>query len=60
MKHYSLNGDQLLRKGKLVVANDPAMRQTLLQFFHSNAVGGHSGIHSTYYKLSTVLYWKGM
>ncbi|GJW99635.1 reverse transcriptase [Tanacetum coccineum] len=49
-KHYSWSNGQLLRKGKLVISNDEALRKELMQHFHSGPTGGHSGmqaIHKT-------------
>ncbi|GKF86166.1 hypothetical protein Tco_0253993, partial [Tanacetum coccineum] len=49
-KHYSWSNAQLLRKGKLVISNDEALRKELMQHFHSGPTGGHSGmqaIHKT-------------
>ena len=36
---YLWTNDQLLRKGKLVLGNDPELRSSLLQHFHSSACG---------------------
>ncbi|GJV99606.1 retrotransposable element Tf2 [Tanacetum coccineum] len=43
-KHYTLTNGQLIRKGKLVVGNNEELRQQLLQYFHSDPSGGHSGV----------------
>ncbi|KAK4271035.1 hypothetical protein QN277_019789 [Acacia crassicarpa] len=50
----------LKRQGKLVVAADRILRKDLLTYFHADGVGGHSGIHSTFKRLASVFYWKGM
>ncbi|GJY31879.1 putative ribonuclease H-like domain-containing protein, partial [Tanacetum coccineum] len=42
-KHYSWVNGQLRRKGKLVVGNNEELRQQLLQYFHADPSGGHSG-----------------
>lgn len=57
---YEWKNDQLRRKGKLVVGQDAALRVQLIQHFHADPVGGHSGVLVTLKKLETVLYWKGM
>ena len=57
---YSWQSGQLLRKGKLVVGNDPQLRLELLKYFHSSADGGHSGIDATVRRIATVVYWKGL
>ncbi|GJV09712.1 retrotransposable element Tf2 [Tanacetum coccineum] len=46
-KHYSWSNQQLTRKGKLVVGDDPALRLSLLTHFHSDSTGGHYGIATT-------------
>ncbi|GJR89940.1 retrotransposable element Tf2 [Tanacetum coccineum] len=46
-KHYSWSNQQLTRKGKLVMGDDPALRLSLLTHFHSDSTGGHSGIATT-------------
>ena len=30
------------------------------QIFHSSGLGGHSGIHATYKRIASILYWKGL
>ncbi|GJW35359.1 retrotransposon-related protein [Tanacetum coccineum] len=43
-KHYVWSNNQLTRKGKIIVGNDPELRKELLQYFHGGVVGGHSGV----------------
>ncbi|GJY99405.1 retrovirus-related pol polyprotein from transposon 17.6 [Tanacetum coccineum] len=59
-KHYMWSNNQLTRKGKIVVGNDPELRRELLQYFYGGVVGGHSGIKITTYKICLTLYWKGL
>ncbi|XP_019431364.1 PREDICTED: uncharacterized protein LOC109338552 [Lupinus angustifolius] len=59
-KHYTWNGIELRRKGKLVVGKDGSLRQELLQWFHEAASGGHSGRNATIQRIRVVLYWKGL
>nr|GEW65059.1 hypothetical protein [Tanacetum cinerariifolium] len=42
---------KLRRKGKLVVRNDEKLRKKLVTYFHSNPVGGHSGVQVTVKKI---------
>ncbi|GJY94082.1 reverse transcriptase domain-containing protein, partial [Tanacetum coccineum] len=56
---YSWTGEILKRKGKVVVGNDLELRKELVQHFHNEAIGGHSGAHVTMKKLGSLLYWKG-
>ncbi|GJX89623.1 putative mitochondrial protein [Tanacetum coccineum] len=57
---YSWTGEILKRKGKVVVGNDPELRKELVQHFHDEAIGGHSGAHVTMKKLGSLFYWKGL
>nr|GEW01295.1 hypothetical protein [Tanacetum cinerariifolium] len=57
---YSWTGEILKRKGKVVVENDPKLRKELVQHFHDEAIGGHSGAHVTMKKLGPLFYWKGL
>ncbi|GJZ81438.1 transposon ty3-I gag-pol polyprotein [Tanacetum coccineum] len=57
-KHYTWTNGQLRRKGKLVVGNNEALRQQLLQYFHSDPSGGHSGVQATIKRITGLCYWK--
>ncbi|GKA62323.1 putative mitochondrial protein [Tanacetum coccineum] len=57
---YSWTGEILKRKRKVVVGNDPELRKELVQHFHDEAIGGHSGAHVTMKKLGSLFYWKGL
>ncbi|GJV27604.1 putative mitochondrial protein [Tanacetum coccineum] len=59
-KHYTWINGQLRRKGKLVVGNNEELRQQLLQYFHSDPSGGHSGVHATIKRITGLglCYWK--
>ena len=57
---YSWIGDQLRRKGRLVVGNDQNLRLQIVHLFHDSSSGGHSGIHATYKRLSSLFYWPNM
>ncbi|GJX34061.1 retrotransposable element Tf2 [Tanacetum coccineum] len=57
---YTWTNGELRRKGKLVVGSNEQLRQALVTYFHSDPVGGHSGVQVTVKKLGTVLYWRGM
>ncbi|KAJ1401412.1 Aspartic peptidase domain superfamily [Sesbania bispinosa] len=39
---YTWEGEVLKRKGKIVVGNDPSLRQQMLEVFHGSPWGGHS------------------
>ncbi|GJW21472.1 putative mitochondrial protein [Tanacetum coccineum] len=53
---YSWNAGQLRRKGKLVVGNVESIRQKLVDYFHSSAEGGHSGVFATTKRLNLAAY----
>ncbi|GKF68517.1 retrotransposon-related protein, partial [Tanacetum coccineum] len=50
----------LIRKGKLVVGNNEAVRLELLDHFHGGAIGGHSKVKVTTQKICSLFYWKGL
>lgn len=58
----SMNGRMINSegKGKLVVGQDSDLRNKLIQHFHGDPMGGHSGVLVSLKKLEAVLYWKGM
>ena len=49
-----------MRKGRLVVGRDDALRQDILLHFHASAAAGHSGRNATLQRLKYMVYWKGM
>nr|GEY38474.1 hypothetical protein [Tanacetum cinerariifolium] len=55
---YSWTGEILKRKEKVVVGNDLKLKKKLVQHFHDEAIGGHSGAHVTMKKLGSLFYWK--
>ncbi|GJW13807.1 retrotransposon-related protein [Tanacetum coccineum] len=42
-KHYAWINEKLLRKSKIVVGQNENLRKELLQYFHEDFIGGHSG-----------------
>lgn len=42
----------------MVGANEE-LRKQLIEHFHGDAVGGHSGVQVTTKKLEAMFYWKG-
>ncbi|GKC56094.1 putative mitochondrial protein [Tanacetum coccineum] len=59
-KNYVFLNNQLLRKGKLVVGRNETLRKDLLSYFHDGAIGGHSGVKASSYKICAIFYWKGL
>ena len=43
-----------------MVGNDERIQAQILELFHNSGLGGHSGIHATYQRISSILYWKGL
>ncbi|KAG8503273.1 hypothetical protein CXB51_001257 [Gossypium anomalum] len=52
--------DDKLQRGKIFVGKDPPLRHELFLHFHDSAVGGHSDVHVTRKRISSLLYWKGL
>jgi hypothetical protein len=42
------------------IGSNSALQTKLIATYHFNALGGHSGIAATYYKLKKHFAWKGM
>ena len=59
-KHYSWKDRGLMRKERLVLGRDDALRQDILLHFHASAAAGHSGRNATLERLKSMVYWKGM
>ncbi|RVW25194.1 Transposon Tf2-11 polyprotein [Vitis vinifera] len=57
---YSWRGEELRRKGKLVVGVNEQLRREILNSFHDSPTGGHSGVYVTTKRISVVVYWKGL
>ncbi|OMO86983.1 Integrase, catalytic core [Corchorus capsularis] len=57
---YTWSGNQLHRKGKLVVGDDRELRRELLEYFHNSPLGGHAGMQATLSRITSVFYWKGL
>ncbi|XP_054791826.1 isoleucine--tRNA ligase, cytoplasmic-like [Prosopis cineraria] len=57
---YTWEHQLLKRKGKLVVGADRGLRESLLQFFQVDGIGGYLGMTPTYKRLASFFYWKGM
>ena len=59
-KNFTWEGGQLRRKGRLVVGKDTELQEQILLVYHFSGLGGHSGMHATYQRISSILYWKGL
>jgi hypothetical protein len=54
---YYTGGKETARK-KVVLTVDEI--KEVLHHHHSNAMGGHSGVNATLFKVSSYYYWNGM
>ncbi|PNY00055.1 Ty3/gypsy retrotransposon protein [Trifolium pratense] len=57
---FSWIRDELRRRGKLVIGSNPTIKETILTWLHSSAIGGHSGRDVTTSRVKSLFYWKGM
>ncbi|GJV30346.1 putative mitochondrial protein [Tanacetum coccineum] len=57
---YTITRGILKRKGKIVVGKDEQLRTTIVQHYHADAVGGHSGTTVTAHRVGALFYWKGL
>lgn len=57
---YSVLGGVLKFKGRIVLVKNGSIRTNILKTIHETAVGGHSGIHTTYLRAKGLFYWKGI
>ncbi|KAK7247608.1 hypothetical protein RIF29_42494 [Crotalaria pallida] len=58
--YYTLEGDKLYYKGRLVLSSTSTWISKLFQEFHSTPTGGHSGVYRTYRRMAQSLFWIGM
>ncbi|KAJ7960249.1 Ty3/gypsy retrotransposon protein [Quillaja saponaria] len=59
-RHYKWEQGVLKRKGKLVVGNDPTLKQEIIECYHGSPIGGHSGVVPTCKRIAVSMYWKGL
>jgi len=59
-KHFEWKREELIRNGKLVVGKDEGLKNTLLQWLHELAIGGHSGRNVTLKRLKVIMCYKGL
>ena len=57
---YSLEKGLIKHQGQVWIGNNSALQTKLIAVCHSSAIGGHSGVAATYYKLKKHFAWKGM
>lgn len=57
---FTMHNGLIKYKNRIYVGASTEFRQQLLQTFHASALGGHSGIKATYYRLKKVFYWPNL
>jgi hypothetical protein len=57
---YALSEGLVRFRDKIWVGTNTALQTKLISSFHSSALGGHSGIQTTYQRLKKMFYWTGM
>jgi hypothetical protein len=57
---YSLTDGVIRYKDKIWIGQNLALQTKLITSFHGKALGGHSGIQTTYHRLKKMFYWQGM
>ena len=57
---YSFDKGLIWHNGKVWIGNNSALQTKLIAHSHSSAIGGHSGVVATYYRLKKHFSWKGM
>ncbi|RDX90216.1 putative mitochondrial protein, partial [Mucuna pruriens] len=56
---YTLQGNKLLSKNRLVLPRTSARIPLFLADFYNSVVGGHSGLFRIYQRLAGLVYWEG-
>ncbi|CAM8908644.1 unnamed protein product [Rhodiola kirilowii] len=57
---FTYTNDELRRKGKLVIGNDPTTKLHIFKWLHDSAIGGHSGRDATLHRIKSLFYWPRM
>lgn len=57
---FSLEKGLIWHQGKIWIGQNSALQTKLIAACHSSALGGHSGVAPSYYRLKRHFTWKGM
>lgn len=57
---FSLDKGLIRHNNTIWIGQNSALQTKLIAAFHSSAIGGHSGVAATYYKLNKHFAWKRM
>jgi hypothetical protein len=57
---FSLSQGIIRKDYMIYIGNNSALRTKLISTLHDSALGGHSGIQSTYQRIKKVFWWRGL
>jgi hypothetical protein len=57
---YSISAGIIRYKGQVCIGNNQQLRTKIMEYLHSSAVGGHSGISGTYQRVKRLFYWPNL
>lgn len=57
VKNFTWQENLLRYKGRIWVGRNVEMQQAILQYLHAGAVGGHSGVQATLYRIRQMFAW---
>ena len=57
---FSLQHGIIRHNGHVWLGSNKSVQQLVLQAFHSEPVGGHSGAPATYQRIKRLFFWPGM
>jgi hypothetical protein len=57
---YSWSEGLITHKKKILVGANSALNTKLIPACHASVIGGHSGSHATFQRLSKVFWWSGI
>uniref|UniRef100_A0A1J3IVR9 Transposon Ty3-I Gag-Pol polyprotein n=2 Tax=Noccaea caerulescens TaxID=107243 RepID=A0A1J3IVR9_NOCCA len=57
---FTFVNEELRRRGKLVIGNDPEVKLQIFKWLHDSAIGGHSGRDATLHRVKSLFYWPKM
>lgn len=57
---YSLKHGLIYKKHQLYVGQNTAIQTKTINAFHASALGGHSGVQTTYQRVKELFYWPGL
>lgn len=58
--HYTLNSEIIRYEGRIWLADNAQLHQSIMSALHNSALGGHSGFPVTYHRIKADFAWPGM